>query len=196
MSTISRTPLAKLLTITLAENSIPLPPLPSFLSSFLPSSATSTSPTSATSTATDSPFAPKSDSAEAGVGAGGRGRVRLGPIVPPGTHHYEKFVKPEELVAFFRDDLGWATPSFSPSSRPSTSSSSSTPPPPEGTNSRDGSSAKAEERVDGADRVVERSAIETRGVVYEPWRGGWRMMSRGAKWGELCNYYFGARKPL
>lgn len=55
LSTISRTPLARLLTIHLAESNLPL------------------------------------------IG-----------LVPPGTHTYEKFVKPEELTDFFRNKLGWA----------------------------------------------------------------------------------------
>ncbi|MBW0492147.1 hypothetical protein O181_031862 [Austropuccinia psidii MF-1] len=29
-------------------------------------------------------------------------------IVPPGTHTYEKYIKPSELVHLFRDQLGWA----------------------------------------------------------------------------------------
>ncbi|EGG07007.1 uncharacterized protein MELLADRAFT_71815 [Melampsora larici-populina 98AG31] len=55
LSTISRTPLARLLTIYLAESNLPF------------------------------------------IG-----------LVPPGTHTYEKFVKPEELTDFFRNRLGWA----------------------------------------------------------------------------------------
>ena len=122
LSTISRTFLSQLLTITLAETSIPIPPLP-----FSSSSSSSSS------------------------------WRRIGPIVPPGTHHFNKFIKPEELVSFFRDDLKWAS---------------------------------------GKGKGMERSEVETRGVVYEPWKGSWRLMPRGAKWGELCNYYFGAKKPL
>jgi len=56
LSTISRTPLSRLLTITLAESNLPI------------------------------------------IG-----------VVPPGTHTYSKFVKPEELTDFFRGQLGWAT---------------------------------------------------------------------------------------
>ncbi|WAQ82496.1 hypothetical protein PtA15_2A813 [Puccinia triticina] len=56
LSTISRTPLSKFLTITVAESNLPI------------------------------------------VG-----------IVPPGTHTYNKFIKPEELTEFFRGQLGWAT---------------------------------------------------------------------------------------
>ncbi|KAA1126539.1 Hexaprenyldihydroxybenzoate methyltransferase, mitochondrial [Puccinia graminis f. sp. tritici] len=56
LSTISRTPLSRLLTITLAESNLPI------------------------------------------VG-----------IVPPGTHTYNKFIKPDELTEFFRGQLGWAT---------------------------------------------------------------------------------------
>ncbi|PLW17522.1 hypothetical protein PCANC_07995 [Puccinia coronata f. sp. avenae] len=56
LSTISRTPLSKLITITLAESNLPI------------------------------------------IG-----------IVPPGTHTYSKFIKPDELTDFFRGKLGWAT---------------------------------------------------------------------------------------
>lgn len=147
LSTISRTSLAKFLTITLAESSLPIP-------SFLASSP-SPSPTSAPSDPGPAPS-------------------RLGPIVPPGTHHYEKFIKPSELLSFFRDDLLWSSASASSSQDPSQRGSSE----------------------EGGEQVVERSVLETRGVVYEPWRGQWRMTPRGAKWGELCNYYFGAKKPL
>ncbi|KAG0144806.1 hypothetical protein CROQUDRAFT_672136 [Cronartium quercuum f. sp. fusiforme G11] len=55
LSTISRTPLARFLTITLAESGLPL------------------------------------------IG-----------MVPPGTHTYDKFIKPEQLTEFFRSELGWA----------------------------------------------------------------------------------------
>lgn len=55
LSTISRTPVSRLLAITLAESGLPL------------------------------------------IG-----------IVPAGTHTYSKFIKPQELVDFFRQQLGWA----------------------------------------------------------------------------------------
>lgn len=29
--------------------------------------------------------------------------------VPPGTHNYDKFINSEELISFFREEMGWFT---------------------------------------------------------------------------------------
>lgn len=34
-------------------------------------------------------------------------------LVTPGTHTYSQFIKPEELVTFFRNELGWHSPTES-----------------------------------------------------------------------------------
>lgn len=74
-------------------------------------------------------------------------------IVPPGTHTYEKFIKPEQIANYFRGELGWA-------------------------------------------RSFERSELESRGSFYEPFSGRWALFPREAKWGQLCNYFLGVKKPL
>jgi len=98
LSTISRTPLAKLLTITVAEN-----PLFGFVS--------------------------------------------------PGTHSYPKYLKPQELLSFFEQDMAWP---------------------------------------------ADNRNIETRGVMYNPLKGDWKLASASniPDKSQLVNYFFGARKPL
>ena len=55
-----------------------------------------------------------------------------------------------------------------------------------------------EENEDAGD--VRRNEVgETRGIVFDPVRGGWRLWpgvegSWGKEWGEGCNYLFHARK--
>lgn len=110
MSTISRTPLAQLLTITMAEDILR--------------------------------------------------------FVTPGTHHYHKYVRPEELRRFVAKEMG--------------------------------GHAVWEANEDASDiRVGE--VGETRGIIYDPLGGRWRLWpgvegtwAKGM--GELCNYMYHAKK--
>lgn len=110
LSTISRTPLARLLTLTLAEDVLRL--------------------------------------------------------VTPGTHTYRKFVRPEELRRFVFGSMGgydvW-------------------------------------ERPTGADDVRTDEVGETRGIVYDPLGGRWRLWGGtegtwGKEVGEGCNYMYHVKK--
>jgi len=40
--------------------------------------------------------------------------------------------------------------------------------------------------------------METRGCIYDPIKGGWRLLGMGeyAGMGEMVNYFAGVRKPL
>ncbi|KEI40173.1 uncharacterized protein L969DRAFT_47766, partial [Mixia osmundae IAM 14324] len=73
-------------------------------------------------------------------------------FVSPGTHHYDKYIKPDELNAFIAEDLKWQ---------------------------RNQSSAWT----------------ETRGVIYNPLRGSWVLMSPDSQASQLANYFYAARKP-
>jgi polyprenyldihydroxybenzoate methyltransferase/3-demethylubiquinol 3-O-methyltransferase len=112
LSTISRTPLSQLLTITLAEHVLRL--------------------------------------------------------VTPGTHTHSKFIKPAELLAFVRDDLGGSAVWES-----------------------DGDGL-----VDGGREGGGVSVGEVRGIVYDPLAGRWRLWREGLPFGDLCNYMFHVRKKL
>lgn len=111
MSTISRTPLSRLLTLTLAEDVLRL--------------------------------------------------------VTPGTHTYKKFVLPEELKRFVHKEMGgldvWCS------------------------------------QEDGDDVHFREFVGETRGIVYDPLRGQWRLWGGapgtwGKELGEKCNYMYHAKK--
>ncbi|WVQ85266.1 3-demethylubiquinone-9 3-O-methyltransferase [Cryptococcus sp. DSM 104549] len=110
MSTISRTPLSQLLTLTLAEDVLRL--------------------------------------------------------VTPGTHTYRKFVKPVELRRFVYSDMG---------------------------------GFETWHRNENASDIRHEEVGETRGIVYDPLKAGWRLWDGvdGSWWKELgegCNYMFHARK--
>jgi ubiquinone biosynthesis O-methyltransferase len=36
--------------------------------------------------------------------------------------------------------------------------------------------------------------VDTRGIIYEPWRGQWTVLEPGQTWGEQCNYIMALRK--
>lgn len=110
LSTISRTPLSQLLTITLAEHVLRL--------------------------------------------------------VTPGTHTHAKYIKPAELLAFVRDELGGARVWES-----------------------DGDGLVQGGREGGGVAVG-----EVRGIVYDPLAGKWRLWREGVPFGDLCNYMFHVRK--
>lgn len=88
-------------------------------------------------------------------------------IVSPGTHAYEKYIKPSELVAFFRDELKWI--SSSPSH-----------------------SLAGRDKIG----YVPHTQAEVRGMTYIPWSGKWILAPRGLPFEMDCNYIFWARKPL
>jgi 2-polyprenyl-6-hydroxyphenyl methylase/3-demethylubiquinone-9 3-methyltransferase len=110
LSTISRTPLSRLLTITLAEHVLRL--------------------------------------------------------VTPGTHTYSKFIKPSELLAFVRDEMG-------------------------GT---DVWESDGDGLVDGGKEGGGIAVGEVRGIVYHPVEGVWKLWPEGAPGGDMCNYMFHIRK--
>lgn len=93
--------------------------------------------------------------------------------VTSGTHTYSKFIKPTELVEFFREyrspgkmDLGADHASVSPWISTPTSST-----------------------------YLPRLQAELRGLIYNPLEAQWILAPRDA-WGALeCNYLFWVRKP-
>ena len=89
-------------------------------------------------------------------------------LVTPGTHTYSKFIKPAELLAFVRDDLGGSAVWES-----------------------DGDGL-----VDGGREGGGVSVGEVRGIVYDPLAGQWRLWKEGLPFGDLCNYMFHIRKKL
>lgn len=87
-------------------------------------------------------------------------------LVTPGTHTYSKFIKPDELLAFVRDDLGGTSVWES-----------------------DGDGL-----VDGGREGGGVSVGEVRGIVYNPLAGEWTLWKEGLPFGDLCNYMFHIRK--
>lgn len=112
-------------------------------------------------------------------------------LVSRGTHSYEKFVKSEELRRFIAEEqgggLGWY-----PASR-------------QGGQQQHGSSAAGSNdafaSLDGTRSLPSRLQMESRGIIYDPLIGDWRLLERSgwmqrSGWGEECNYLLWARKPL
>lgn len=106
-------------------------------------------------------------------------------LAPAGSHTYEKFVRPDELITFFTEELGWPGPS-------SSSLLSGAPP-------LDNSSTNNHL---GKDQKSLRYDMEVRGTTYLPWKGEWQLFAPDDGKGVIqslaksCNYFFGARKPL
>jgi polyprenyldihydroxybenzoate methyltransferase / 3-demethylubiquinol 3-O-methyltransferase len=113
-------------------------------------------------------------------------------LVSKGTHNYEKFVKSGELKRFVREEegggLGWY---------PSTSSKGKT------INEQvpqDAFGPRPSSRP-GYSSTPERLQVESRGIIYDPLLGDWRLLDRSSAlqrsgWAEECNYLLWARKPL
>lgn len=128
LSTISRTPLARLVAITLAESPL----------------------------------------------------IRL---APAGSHTYSKFIRPEEIMTFFEDELNWPGPSSS---------------------SISASAAEVGNLGNhlGQEQKSLRYNMEVRGTTYLPWAGEWKLFPADDGKGVVqdlaksCNYFFGARKPV
>jgi len=96
-------------------------------------------------------------------------------MITPGTHTYSKYIRPEELVAFFHQ--------YRSPSQPLDASG--------------GTGQTWISRLYNGNPP--RTEAETRGMVYLPWKGEWMLVPRGAvgaKLGEGCNYLFWARRPL
>ena len=89
-------------------------------------------------------------------------------FVTPGTHTYEKFIKPSELLAFVRDHMGgdkvWES---------------------------DGDGL-----IDGGREGGGIGVGEIRGIVYDPISGTWKLWKEGAPGGTMCNYMFHMRKRV
>ncbi|KAF9054531.1 S-adenosyl-L-methionine-dependent methyltransferase [Panaeolus papilionaceus] len=93
--------------------------------------------------------------------------------VSSGTHTYSKFVKPSELVQFFREYR-----SSPPTSEPAT------PP-----------TIKPWITMPASASYLPRTEAELRGLIYNPLAARWHLAPRDA-WGALeCNYIFWVRKP-
>ncbi|ORY79922.1 S-adenosyl-L-methionine-dependent methyltransferase [Protomyces lactucae-debilis] len=43
-------------------------------------------------------------------------------------------------------------------------------------------------------RQLDVQVVDTRGIIYEPWRGAWTVLEPGQTWGEQCNYIMALRK--
>ncbi|KAH8083185.1 S-adenosyl-L-methionine-dependent methyltransferase [Filobasidium floriforme] len=87
-------------------------------------------------------------------------------LVTPGTHTYDKFIKPSELLAFVRDHMGG-----------------------ESVWESDGDGL-----IDGGRDGGGVGVGEVRGIVYDPIAGNWKLWKDGAPGGTLCNYMFHMRK--
>lgn len=87
-------------------------------------------------------------------------------LVTPGTHTYEKYIKPDEILAFVRDHMGgnrvWES---------------------------DGDGL-----IDGGREGGGLGVGEVRGIVYNPLVGTWKLWEEGMPGGTLCNYMFHMRK--
>lgn len=119
-------------------------------------------------------------------------------LVEPGTHTHSQYIKPSELLGFFRNDLGWYNSQSSHSTSSSTSTSTSTsrlispssPPFPS-------IKIKDEQR----DLIPQELKWEIRGSAFNPIKNGWTLFDRskdgnGEDWSTLCNYFFWIRKPV
>lgn len=91
--------------------------------------------------------------------------------VTSGTHTYGKYVKPSELVQYFREYRAPAvTGTTTASARPWISTPESS-------------------------TYLPRMEAELRGLIYNPLQARWHLAPRNA-WGALeCNYIFWVRKP-
>ncbi|KAF9474756.1 ubiquinone biosynthesis O-methyltransferase [Pholiota conissans] len=99
--------------------------------------------------------------------------------VSSGTHTYSKFVKPSELVQFFRDYQSPSSPSMPALAQ------------------GDPALSKARPWITtpASSNYLPRMEAELRGLVYNPLQARWILAPRGA-WGALeCNYLFWVRKP-
>ncbi|PPQ64771.1 hypothetical protein CVT24_007857 [Panaeolus cyanescens] len=91
--------------------------------------------------------------------------------VSRGTHTYSKFVKPSELVQFFRE---YRSSSTGPNSSSALKPWITTP---------------------ASANYIPRTEAELRGLIYNPLAARWHLAPRDA-WGALeCNYIFWVRKP-
>lgn len=116
ISTISRTPLSKLLTITMAEDVLGL--------------------------------------------------------VSKGTHNYNKYIKPIEMVEFFRDQVGWLKPNdVTIDDQSLISLVDSTP-------------------------ILNRLKGEINGMTYNPISNRWNLMDPSIPATNWCNYIIWLRKPV
>lgn len=88
-------------------------------------------------------------------------------LVSPGTHTHSQYIKPEELVDAFRDEIGWYRQEL-------------------------GGTSLAYGKMD---ILPERLKLETRGVAYLPWKSAWELGPRGSELAQQCNYFFWIRKP-
>lgn len=99
-------------------------------------------------------------------------------FVTPGTHSYRKFIKPHEIEAFFRNDLGWQR---APSARAFNAES-------------EAEAVAQHERQPYTVSLDEQ--VETRGVIYNPLTGQWALQPRlGGPASKLVNFFVGCRKP-
>ncbi|KAG8721402.1 Hexaprenyldihydroxybenzoate methyltransferase, mitochondrial [Ceratobasidium sp. 394] len=100
-------------------------------------------------------------------------------LVERGTHTHSKFINPSELVAFFRDDLGWISRTFGGS-----------------VGELDVPGWLGFGRPGGPVGAPTRTEAEVRGIAYVPWKGTWELLPRGMLGSVECNYLFWARKPI
>ncbi|QRV88802.1 methyltransferase domain protein [Ceratobasidium sp. AG-Ba] len=100
-------------------------------------------------------------------------------IVERGTHTHSKFINPSELVAFFRDDLGWISRTFGGS-----------------VGELDIAGWLGFGRPEGPVGAPTRTEAEVRGIAYMPWKGTWELLPRGMLGSVECNYLFWVGKPL
>ncbi|KAI0077700.1 ubiquinone biosynthesis O-methyltransferase [Panus rudis PR-1116 ss-1] len=96
-------------------------------------------------------------------------------FVEPGTHTYDKYVNPDELLRYFNNYRS-----------PASTAEASVP-----TNLRSGQ-PWISRLYSGRPSRVE---AEIRGMLYVPWNGQWVLAPRNEPWAEGCNYLFWVRRP-
>ncbi|KAF8635039.1 hypothetical protein AX15_000577 [Amanita polypyramis BW_CC] len=90
-------------------------------------------------------------------------------MVTPGTHSYSKYIKPTELVDFFKE---YRSPLHS------------------------GSGELSRPWINPNLLDPTRTEAEVRGLIYNPLQGRWFLAPRGAYCATECNYLFWVRKPV
>ena len=93
-------------------------------------------------------------------------------LVSQGTHNFEKYIKPAELVEFFQKEMGWLD---------------------EHDVTIDDTSLLS--LVDSTP-LLNRLKGQINGMVYLPWQDKWALKSDSVPLSNLCNYIICLRKPI
>lgn len=93
-------------------------------------------------------------------------------LVSKGTHNYEKYIKPIELVEYFKDQVGWLNQNdITLDDHSLTSIIDSTP-------------------------IINRLKGQINGMVFNPIENQWNLTSDSIPTSNWCNYIIWIRKPI